>query len=63
MIGPAAARTVDLGGPLAALERLVQAGAKPRVAASVVAELTGVGANALYRLLTASADQRTTNAP
>jgi hypothetical protein len=29
----------------------VQAGAKPRVAASVVAELAGVGANALYRAL------------
>ena len=62
VIGPAPGRTVDLEGPLAALERLVQAGAKPRVAASVVAELTGVGANALYRLLTASADQRTTSA-
>ena len=36
-----------------AVRRLVEAGAKPRVAASVVADLTGVGANALYRGLTA----------
>ena len=36
-----------------AVRRLVDAGAKPRVAASVVADLTGVAANALYRALTA----------
>jgi 16S rRNA (cytidine1402-2'-O)-methyltransferase len=60
VIGPAATRSVDLEQPLAALERLVEAGAKPRAAASVVAELTGVGANALYRLLTTRADQRST---
>jgi 16S rRNA (cytidine1402-2'-O)-methyltransferase len=35
-----------------ALRRLVEAGAKPRPAASVVAELTGGSANALYRGLT-----------
>ena len=35
-----------------AVRRLVDAGAKPRVAASVVADLTGVAANALYRALT-----------
>ncbi|HET8674054.1 MAG TPA: SAM-dependent methyltransferase, partial [Thermoleophilaceae bacterium] len=34
---------------LEALAKLVDAGAKPRVAASVVAELTGSSANALYR--------------
>ena len=34
---------------LAALARLVRAGAKPRPAAAVVAELTGGSANALYR--------------
>jgi 16S rRNA (cytidine1402-2'-O)-methyltransferase len=34
---------------LAALERLVEAGARPRAAARVVAELTGGSANALYR--------------
>ena len=32
-----------------AARRLVEAGARPRVAASVVAELTGAQANALYR--------------
>jgi len=34
---------------VAAVARLVEAGAKPRAAASVVAELTGTSANALYR--------------
>jgi 16S rRNA (cytidine1402-2'-O)-methyltransferase len=38
---------------VAALRRLVEAGAKPRPAAGVVAELTGVSANALYKALTA----------
>ena len=45
----------DLGPALAALQRLVQAGAKPRPAAAVVSELTGVSANDLYRALTKSA--------
>jgi 16S rRNA (cytidine1402-2'-O)-methyltransferase len=36
-----------------ALARLVDAGAKPRPAAAVVAELTGESANALYRALAA----------
>jgi len=44
----------DLQAALAALQRLVEAGAKPRPAAGVVAELTGVAANALYRALTES---------
>jgi 16S rRNA (cytidine1402-2'-O)-methyltransferase len=35
-----------------AVSRLVDAGARPRVAASVVAELTGGTANALYRAFT-----------
>jgi 16S rRNA (cytidine1402-2'-O)-methyltransferase len=35
-----------------AVRRLVEAGAKPRTAASVVAELTGAPANALYRAVT-----------
>ena len=34
---------------VAAVARLVEAGAKPRAAAGVVAELTGTSANALYR--------------
>jgi 16S rRNA (cytidine1402-2'-O)-methyltransferase len=37
---------------LDALRRLVEAGAKPRTAAGVVAELTGGSANELYRALT-----------
>jgi 16S rRNA (cytidine1402-2'-O)-methyltransferase len=37
---------------LAALQQLVEAGAHPRKAASVVASLTGASANALYRALT-----------
>jgi 16S rRNA (cytidine1402-2'-O)-methyltransferase len=53
VLGPASPAEPDLGAPLAAVRRLIDAGAKPRVAASVVAELTGAGANALYRALTA----------
>jgi 16S rRNA (cytidine1402-2'-O)-methyltransferase len=49
---------VSGGGPdgpaLTALRRLVEAGAKPRPAAAVVAELTGGSANALYRALTSA---------
>jgi 16S rRNA (cytidine1402-2'-O)-methyltransferase len=54
VVGPAPARSADaeLAPALDALQRLVQAGAKPRAAAAVVAELTGVSANALYRALT-----------
>jgi 16S rRNA (cytidine1402-2'-O)-methyltransferase len=53
VIGPAPARAgEDLAPALDALARLVAAGAKPRVAAGVVAELTGASANALYRALT-----------
>jgi 16S rRNA (cytidine1402-2'-O)-methyltransferase len=42
----------DAGPAIEALQRLVEAGAKPRPAAAVVSELTGVSANALYRGLT-----------
>jgi 16S rRNA (cytidine1402-2'-O)-methyltransferase len=53
VVGAAAAGEADLGPALAALRRLVDdAGARPRPAASVVAELTGTSANALYRALT-----------
>ena len=54
VIGPATKVTVDLEKPLQALRTLVDAGAKPRPAAGVVAELTGVSANALYRALTSN---------
>jgi 16S rRNA (cytidine1402-2'-O)-methyltransferase len=52
VVGPAQQTAPGIDAPLAALRRLVDAGAKPRPAASVVAELTGVSANALYRALT-----------
>jgi 16S rRNA (cytidine1402-2'-O)-methyltransferase len=42
----------DQDAAVAALRRLVEAGAKARPAAAVVAELTGVPANTLYRALT-----------
>jgi 16S rRNA (cytidine1402-2'-O)-methyltransferase len=51
VVGPATAGPADLTQPLDALVRLVAAGAKRRPAAVVVAELTGVSANALYRAL------------
>jgi 16S rRNA (cytidine1402-2'-O)-methyltransferase len=55
VLGPSSARE---GGSepepegLDQLRRLVEAGVKPRVAAGIVAELTGGSANALYRALT-----------
>ena len=54
VVGPAAAGpSPTISRPrVDAVRRLVDAGAKPRVAAGVVAELTGVAANALYRALT-----------
>lgn len=60
VVGPAAPGPVGLEQPLAALQRLVDAGARPRAAAGVVAELTGVSANALYRALTDGSAQRST---
>jgi 16S rRNA (cytidine1402-2'-O)-methyltransferase len=42
----------DTGPALEALRRLVEAGAKPRPAAAVVADLTGLSVNALYSALT-----------
>ncbi len=56
VVGGAPAVEPELGPALDALRRLVAAGAKPRPASSVVASLTGVKANALYRALTASDD-------
>jgi 16S rRNA (cytidine1402-2'-O)-methyltransferase len=52
VVGPARETAPGIDAPLSALRRLVDAGAKPRPAAGVVAELTGVSANALYRALT-----------
>jgi 16S rRNA (cytidine1402-2'-O)-methyltransferase len=50
----AAAAAADRDRALEAVRRLVDAGARPRPAATVVAELTGVPANELYRALTTS---------
>ena len=55
VIGPAAGRTAsapDIAFAVDALRRLVQSGARPRAAASVVAALTGTRANELYTALT-----------
>ena len=52
VVGPAPAAGSEIGPALDALARLVAAGARPRAAAKVVAELTGVSANALYGALT-----------
>ena len=55
VVGPAAASAGDQEEPAAAVDavrRLVEAGARPREAARVVGELTGVRANVLYRSLT-----------
>jgi hypothetical protein len=41
-----------------ALRDLVAAGARPRPAAAVVARLTGVGANELYRELTGESREK-----
>jgi 16S rRNA (cytidine1402-2'-O)-methyltransferase len=49
VIGGAPEGEADLAPALDALARLVDAGARARPAAGVVAELTGVSANALYR--------------
>jgi 16S rRNA (cytidine1402-2'-O)-methyltransferase len=52
VVGPAPAEAAALEAGVAALRRLVEAGARARPAAGVVAELTGLSANALYRALT-----------
>jgi 16S rRNA (cytidine1402-2'-O)-methyltransferase len=52
VVGAASTGEPDLGPALEQVRRLVAAGAKPRTAASVVAELTGTSANVLYRTLT-----------
>jgi 16S rRNA (cytidine1402-2'-O)-methyltransferase len=51
VVGPGAPVAVDLEPAVAAASRLVESGARARVAASVVAELTGSSANAIYDAL------------
>jgi 16S rRNA (cytidine1402-2'-O)-methyltransferase len=52
VVGAGRASGADADAAVDALRRLVTAGAKPRPAASIVAELTGLSVNALYRELT-----------
>jgi 16S rRNA (cytidine1402-2'-O)-methyltransferase len=52
VVGGADVAVGELGAAVDALRRLVDAGAKARPAAAVVAELTGLSANDLYRALT-----------
>jgi 16S rRNA (cytidine1402-2'-O)-methyltransferase len=52
VVGAAPEVAGDFGPALEALRRLIDAGAKPRPAARVVADLTGVSANAIYKALT-----------
>ncbi|MGI8572516.1 MAG: 16S rRNA (cytidine(1402)-2'-O)-methyltransferase [Solirubrobacteraceae bacterium] len=52
VVGPGRMGGSELESAADAVQRLVAAGAKPRSAASIVAELTGLSANALYRELT-----------
>jgi 16S rRNA (cytidine1402-2'-O)-methyltransferase len=52
VVGAAPHQPGDLTPAVGALRRLIEAGAKPRVAAGVVGELTGHAANALYRAFT-----------
>jgi 16S rRNA (cytidine1402-2'-O)-methyltransferase len=54
VVGAAAAESADREQAVTALRALVDAGARARPAAGVVAKLTGVGANELYRELTGS---------
>jgi 16S rRNA (cytidine1402-2'-O)-methyltransferase len=51
VVGAAPEGVADLAAGLDALQRLVDAGARLRPAAGVVAELTGLSANELYRSL------------
>ena len=60
VIAPAASdeHDKDVGFAVDALRHLVQSGARPRAAASVVAALTGTRANDLYRALTGREPRR-----
>jgi len=51
-VDPKKPRIEHVGFAVDALRHLVQSGARPRAAASVVAALTGTRANDLYRALT-----------
>ena len=49
MVAPGAAPVADVGSALSAVTELVAAGAPRGVAAEVVARLTGLARNELYR--------------
>ncbi len=56
VVGAAPASSeVDLAPAMEAVRKLVESGAKPRIAAQVVGELTGASANTLYKALTSKA--------
>jgi 16S rRNA (cytidine1402-2'-O)-methyltransferase len=57
VVGGAPPQDGSLDEGVAALRRLVDAGARTRPAAAVVAELTGLKANALYRRLTEAREE------
>jgi 16S rRNA (cytidine1402-2'-O)-methyltransferase len=61
VVGASPPGAASRGTALQALRDLVAAGARPRPAAAVVARLTGVGANELYRELTGEAASETAN--
>jgi 16S rRNA (cytidine1402-2'-O)-methyltransferase len=52
VIGAAPTEDAAIGPAVEAMRELIDAGARPRAAASAVAKLTGLGANELYRELT-----------
>jgi 16S rRNA (cytidine1402-2'-O)-methyltransferase len=54
VVAAASSQAADRDEALAALRTLVEAGTRPRPAAGVVAKLTGISANELYRELTGS---------
>jgi 16S rRNA (cytidine1402-2'-O)-methyltransferase len=58
VIGAAPARRGSDPAAIDAVRRLIEAGARPRPAASIVAELTGGAANDLYRAVTKDAQDR-----
>jgi 16S rRNA (cytidine1402-2'-O)-methyltransferase len=60
VVGPAQAEEhgEDISFAVDALRHLVQSGARPRAAATVVAALTGTRANDLYRALTGREPRR-----
>jgi 16S rRNA (cytidine1402-2'-O)-methyltransferase len=57
VIAGGAAGSADARAGAAAVRKLIEAGARPRVAASVVAELTGLSANSLYNAAVRDAGQ------